>query len=422
MLMAPRYEYWWLSQLRGRRGTEEGSQSERAAQGPLAGIKVVALEQAVALPFATFILAELGADVIKIERPGGDVIRGWDSVVSGVSTGFVWLNGGKRDISIDLRSVEGQTAAQRIVAGADVFVENFSPGVAARLGLSKGDIERVNPLTVYCSLSGFGQTGPYNTRKAYDLIIQGEGGLILTNGTPDAPAKIGIPLTDLIGGSTAAILILGALYEQRPIGPYLDVAMLDAVMPWLAYYPQFVWHANEEPTRSGLRHQYTVPYGPFMAKDGRYINVAVASTQHWRVFCESVVQHPEWVADSRFDTAEKRTQNRAILESFVEDEFATEPSSVWEERCEALGIPFGAVRTVGEALAHPQVLEREMVVKGTLGDESLPLIRFPGAAVTQDRHIPALGEHSRAVLSDSGFSDEETRQLIAQGTVIAGPN
>ena len=395
------------------------SGAKNGAAAPLAGLKVVALEQAVALPFATFILAELGADVIKIERPTGDVIRGWDTVVDGQSTGFVWLNAGKRDISLDLTQEDGQSVAQRIVATADVFVENFAPGVADRLGLSVDHVGSLNPEVVYCSLSGFGQTGPYRDRKAYDLIVQGESGLLLTNGTPEAPAKIGIPVTDLIGGSTAAILILAALRDQGGnAGHHLDVSMLDAVMPWLGYYPHFAWHTDEEPIRTGLRHQYTVPYGPYRASDGRYVNFAVASPEHWSLFCESVIGLPQWADDPRFASPERRTRNRSELESLVERAIATAPAELWQARFAAVGIPFGDVRTIGETLSHPQIAHRRMVVNAATPNGPVPTMRFPGSEIGKARWIPSLGQHTIEVLSECGYSPAEIDRFVANKAVV----
>jgi itaconate CoA-transferase len=394
---------------------DEPSDHERG--GLLDGLTVVALEQAVALPFATFIFAELGATVIKLERPQGEVIRGWDSVVDGTSAGFVWLNAGKKDIAVDLSDPAGRDLVLKLVAKADVFVENFAPGVAARLGLSRADVESVNNDIVYCSLSGFGQTGPFEHRKAYDLIVQGESGLLLTNGSPEAPAKVGIPVTDLIGGSTAAVLVLAALIGRQ--GRYLDVGMLDSVMTWLGYYPHFVWHGGGEPTRTGLRHQYTVPYGPYLASDARYVNIAVASASHWKGFCRDVVQHPEWESDPLFSTAERRTHNRSELEELVESEIAKLPAQKWIDRCEQAGIPFGAVRTIGEALDHPQVVDRGMRVEATLNGQSVPLFRYPESVRDRARLIPRLGEHTRELMLDVGYSDAEIDRLVEHAVVVS---
>jgi itaconate CoA-transferase len=383
---------------------------------------VVALEQAVALPFCSWMLAELGANVVKIERPGsGDVVRGWDNVVGGLSTGFVWVNGGKRDIAVDLGSEDGRTIVRRLALNADVFVENFAPGVAARVGLSAETLRSEQPQLIHCSLSGYGQTGPYRDLKAYDLLIQGESGILLTNGTLDAPAKVGLPLTDLIGGSTAATAILSALYRRQATGKgaTLDVGMLDSVLPWLGYFPHHWWHTETEPPRSGMRHQYLCPYGPYLAEDGRYVNLVVASTEHWKRFCGDIVRRPEWLADPRFVDIEARKVNRDALEELVEKAVADEPSATWIERLRVAGLPYGEVRSISEVVSHPQVEARRMVVMAESPIGEIPLVRSPLAPVDAPRRIPALGEDTVEVLREVGYVDEEIEAFVARG-VVAG--
>ncbi|MEX2556929.1 MAG: CoA transferase, partial [Actinomycetota bacterium] len=240
--------------------------------GPLDGVKVIAFEQAVAIPYCTFVLAEMGADVIKIERPvTGDGIRYWDDAVRGMSTGFVWLNAGKRDLAVDVGRPEGRDVVRRLAATADVFIENYAPGVADRLGLGHEALRAENPRLIYASLSGYGQDGPFREVKAFDLLVQGEAGLLATTGTPEEPAKVGPPVADLIGGTTAAIGILSALHgrERTGEGAYYDVSLFESVLSWLGYFPHFHWHTGRVPARSGMRHQSIIPYGPFKARDGR---------------------------------------------------------------------------------------------------------------------------------------------------------
>jgi itaconate CoA-transferase len=385
---------------------------------PLAGIKVVALEQAVAMPYCSFVLAEMGADVIKIERPGtGDVVRGWDAAVHGLSTGFVWVNANKRDLAVDLSRDEGREIIRRLARSADVFLENFAPGAVERLGLAERDLRRENPRLIYCSLSGYGQTGPWREAKAYDLLIQGEAGILLTNGTPDAPAKVGVPITDLIGGSNAAIGIVTALYERERtgFGTYLDVSMFDSTLLWLGYYPQHHWHTGVEPPRSGMRHQYIAPYGPYLAADDEYVNLVVASADDWRRFCVQVVERPEWLEDARFATISDRRDHRDELEAAVEAVIATRPSQEWLDRLAAVGLPYGRVRTIAEVLAHPQLEAREMVVDAESEVGALPVLRFPLSDATTPRRIPRLGEHRVEVLSEAGYSSEEIAILQKEG-------
>jgi itaconate CoA-transferase len=387
---------------------------------PLAGVRVVAFEQAIALPFATFALAEMGADVTKIERPGsGDVVRGWDHAVRGMSTGFVWVNSGKRDIAVDVRSEDGRRIVRQLAARADVFAENFAPGVADRLGFGYCDLAADNPGLVYCSLSGYGHDGPYRDAKAYDLIIQGESGVLLTNGYPDAPAKVGLPVTDLIGGLTAALGIVAALRrrDRTGQGEYLDVAMLDAAASWLGYFPQHYWHEGTEPPRTGMRHQYLCPYGPYLAEDGQYVNLVVAGPRDWERFTTKVAQRPEWLTDPRFASIEARRANRSVLEQEIEQHIASQPSAVWLDRLRGAGLAHGEVRDMASVVDHPQLRHRKMVTGADSPAGEVPLIRFPLGRPGRPRRVPGLGEHTGQVLEDLGYGPDEIQALRGSGVV-----
>lgn len=391
----------------------------RALDSPLEGVKVVALEQAVAMPYCTFVLCELGADVTKIERPGtGDVIRGWDGAVRGISTGFVWLNANKQDIAIDVRNDAGRQVIRELAAEADVFVENFAPGVAGRLGLGPDELMEANSKLIYCSLSGYGQSGPYRDVKAYDLLVQGESGLLLTSGYPDAPVKIGIPITDLIAGSNAAIGIASALFQRGRTGrgAYIDVSMLDSALPWLSYYPHRHWHEGTEPPRTGLHHQYVVPYGPYVASDGGQINIVVASDDHWQRFCR-LVGRMEWIDDPRMMSMAARSENREFAEAAIDEAIAERPVDVWMKDLAEAGLPCGRVRTVGQALAHPQVEARQMVATASSPVGEVPLVRFPLSQEDRPRHVPKLGEQTDAILQSLGYSLEAIGELRASGAV-----
>ena len=387
--------------------------------GPLDGVKVIAFEQAVAIPYCTFVLAEMGADVIKIERPGtGDGIRYWDDAVRGLSTGFVWLNAGKRDLAVDVSKSEGADLVRRLAKTADVFIENYAPGVADRLGLGHERLRGENPRLVYASLSGYGQDGPFRNVKAFDLLVQGEAGLLATTGTPEEPAKVGPPVADLIGGTTAAIGILSALHgrERTGAGAYYDVSLFESVLSWLGYFPHFHWHTGQVPPRSGMRHQSIIPYGPFKARDGRYVSIAITSEEHWRRFCEQVVRKPEWLADERFATIVTRYKNKVVVEEAVEREFATEDATTWFERLAAAGLPYGELRDIAGVVEHPQAAARGMFVQASTEVGDVPLVRFP-LAPAGERHIPAIGEHTFEILAEAGYTADEIEQLRAAGIV-----
>jgi itaconate CoA-transferase len=367
---------------------------------PLEGVTVVALEQAVAAPFCTFQLAELGATVWKVERAGsGDVIRGWDDVAKGFSAGFVWVNAAKRSVELDLADAADCATLTALCASADVFVENFAPGVAGKLGFDAASLRAENPGLVYCSLSGYGQDGPYRDVKAYDLTLQGESGILLTNGYPGMPVKVGLPITDLIAGTTAALGIVAALVERASTGEgaELDIAMLDAALPWLGYFPHHAWHAGTEPPLLGMRHQYLCPVGPYLASDDSYVCLVVADDRSWARFCIDVVERPEWVDDERMSTVEARRDHRAVVDELIEDTIRTRTRTEWLDRLARAGVPHGTVRSIHEVLEHPQAVHRRMFVEASSNAGQLPLVRSPLGSPDQPRHIPALGEHTDLV-------------------------
>lgn len=388
---------------------------------PLEGLRVVALEQAVSMPYCTFLLAELGAEVIKLERlPGGDVIRAWDAAAAGFSTGYVWVNSNKRSVGIDMKSDEGRDVVLKLIESADVFAENFAPGVVKRLGVGfERAVERRADI-IYCSISGYGQTGPYADRKAYDLLIQGESGLLMVSGQPDSPAKIGIPVTDLVAGTNAAVAILAALQKRatNPQPQYLDIAMLDSIMPWLGYYPHHVWHTGNEPERTGMHHQYITPYGPYPTGDGQLINIAVADDRQWVTLCRDVLDIPELLDDPRFATVISRHQNRDVLMPRLEERLATRSSTDWLERMLRAGIPSGEVRSIRDAIEHPQVVDHAMRAEAESEAGPLPVFRAPFAeTVGISRRIPSLGEATDTVLAAIGYSDNDIDKLRDVGAV-----
>jgi itaconate CoA-transferase len=383
----------------------------------LAGVKVLALEVSVSGPHCTRILGDMGAEVIKIEKPKeGDLIRHWDSAVRGLSSGYVWLNYNKRSFAIDVKKPAGLAAIRRLVKTVDVFVENFAPGVAARLGMGYDDFQSINSRLIYCSISGYGQDGPYKDVKAYDLLIQGEAGIIATTGYEDKPAKVSVPIADLACSMYAVTGILAALYQRgrTGCGQYIDISMFESILAWQGYFLQHYWHQGEEPARVGFRHHYVTPYGPFLAGDGVYVSFAVATRQDWEVFCREVIERPDFLSDLRFETSELRRKNRAVLEKAIEQIFLERKHDEWLERLQKSRLPYGEVRGIGQVSSHPQVAAREMVREvdspvGRIPVTSSPL-RLSDSPARYDP-IPALGDGTESILHELGYSGEEIRKL-----------
>jgi itaconate CoA-transferase len=401
----------------GRSHQEMPDDPTKNNPGALSGVRVLALEVSVAGPHTTRILGDMGAEVIKIEKPGtGDLIRNWDTAVRGLSSGYVWLNGNKRSFAIDLKKKAGLDAVLRLAERADVVLENFAPGVAERMGLGAEELRARNPRLIYCSLSGYGQDGPYRDVKAYDLLIQGEAGIIATTGYPDKPAKVGLPIIDLASSMYAAIAILLALYqrEKTGTGQFIDIAMFDSAVAWLGYFPHHYWHQGEEPARVGMRHHYITPYGPYLASDAVYVNLAVATAEDWKVFCEKVIERPDLLEDSRFKTSEARRKNRGVLEEIVEKIFLERPHQEWLARLRDSRLPYGEVKGIAEVLAHPQVIARRMIREMESPVGPVPVVASPlrlsDSPPRLDR-IPALGQDTVAILREIGYSDGEIEQL-----------
>src|SRR3712207_4126529 len=290
--------------------------------GPLAGIRVLALEQAVAGPLCTRHLADLGADVVKVERrEGGDFARRYDTAVKGLSSYFVWLNRGKRSLTLDLKHPAAKEILDGLGARSDVLVQNLGPGAVDRLGLAPAELRERHPALVICSISGYGSAGPYEHRKAFDLLLQGETGVIATTGTEESPAKVGISVGDIGAGVYGAMATIAALYERRATrqGRVVETSLFDALAEWMGYPAYFTYYGGVPPARAGVRHATVVPYGSYRCGDGQAVNFAVQTEGQWGRFCRDVCERAEWESDPLFATSADRRINRTVLETAIED-------------------------------------------------------------------------------------------------------
>ena len=372
---------------------------------PLEGVLVVALEQAVAVPFATRQLADLGARVIKIERAGaGDFARGYDTTVLGQASYFIWLNRGKESIELDLKSPAGQEAMAALLARADVFVQNLAPGAAERLGLGAASLLARHPRLICCSVSGYGPDGPYAAKKAYDLLVQCEAGLLSVTGTPEAPSKAGISVADIAAGMYAYSGVLTALYERERTGrgSSFAVSLLDALGEWMSQPYLYTVYGGQEPRRTGARHASISPDGPYRARGGE-VFIGLQNDREWAVLCEKVLGHPELVTDQRFATNPDRVAHDDELTEIIEGVLASMPPDEVVTRLDAAGIASARLRTPAEFAAHPQLQARDRWREADTPAGPvrtlLPPVTVPGREAVMGA-VPALGEHTEAVLAE----------------------
>jgi crotonobetainyl-CoA:carnitine CoA-transferase CaiB-like acyl-CoA transferase len=393
--------------------------------GPLAGLRVLDLSRILSGPFATMILADLGAEVIKLENPiGGDDTREWAPPYQGdQSAYFLSINRNKRGIAVDLKNDAGREIAVRLADGADVLVENFRPGAAARLGLGYPELSGRNPRLVYASISGYGQTGPDAELPGYDAIAQALGGVVSVTGeSTGPPVRVGTPVADLGAAMWAAIGVLAALYARSASGrgDWIDISLLDGQIAWLTYVAGGYFASGEVPRRYGSAHPTIVPYQALRTSDG-YLMVAVGNDSLWQRFAP-IIGLPELAGDTRFATNPDRVVHRDELIPLIEAALASRASADWAAELSRAGIPAGAINTVDRALAYPQVLARDMVLTtehptaGTLRMPGSP-VRLSGHTATVRRPPPLLGEHTDEVLSELGYSAAAIASLHQRGVV-----
>ncbi len=389
---------------------------------PLRGICVLALEQAVAVPLATRHLADMGAEVIKLERPGqGDFARTYDRLVKGQSTYFVWINRGKKSVTLNLKHPRGQELARELARRADVFVQNLGPGAAERLGLGPHHLLSLNPRLIYCSLTGYGASGPYRDKKAYDLLLQGEAGVMATTGTPEAPAKVGISIVDIAGGMYMFAAVLLALLERERTGKgrVLTLSLFDAIAEWMHVPLLYVMHTGRPFPRAGQRHNMIVPYGPYRCGDGT-VNLAIQNQEEWQRFCAIVLGEPGLAQHPDYADNQRRVENRQALEAYIEERLSQLGLRETVRRLEEADIPYGLVREVGELPHHPQIEARARWMEVETPGGPVPMLKFPIEAEGWEQgpmRVPALGEHTREVLCRLGLSSQDLDALEAEGVI-----
>jgi itaconate CoA-transferase len=386
---------------------------------PLDGITVVSLEQAVAAPYATRQLADLGARVIKVERPGGgDFARNYDSTVKGLASYFVWLNRGKESVALDLKSAAGLSALTALIGRADVFVQNLAPGASERMGLSAAALRARDQQLIVCDVSGYAPDGPFAHRRAYDLLIQCETGLLSVTGSADAPAKAGISVADIAGGTFAFSSILAALYarERTGDGAALSVSLFESLTEWMSQPMYYAMYTGTPPPRTGTSHATIAPYGTFQTAGGGSVQLAVQNDREWRRLCEQVLGRPRLADDPRFATNIARVANRAELHEEIEAALAAEAPEKVLKLLDAAQIANGRMNTVTDLLDHPQLAHRWAEVDSPAGPlRALPSPIGLGGAAPPLGAIPALGEHTAAVLAEFGLSDAEISALTEAG-------
>jgi itaconate CoA-transferase len=390
---------------------------------PLRGVVVLALEQAVSGPLASRLLLDQGATVVKIERPGtGDFARHYEHHCAGVSSYFAWLNHGKQSVALDLKTPHGRDIAHALADRADVVVQNYAPGAASRLGLGPRQLRRRRPELVYGSISGYGERGSYTDRKAYDLLVQAEAGVIAVTGEPGRLAKAGVSLCDIAAGNALALGILGAL-TARGAGATVSVSMFDATLDWTAPTLGLYLSTGVEPQPVGLHHLHAAPYGPFPCGDGGLIVLCAQHDREWGDLCLRAFERPDLAADPRFATTDGRMRHRAALHAAIEEILAGGSAELWEQRVVAAGLACARLRSVAEVAAHPVVRERDLLqeVATAEGTARIPRqpIRSSAASLGGGPRIPSVGEHTDRWLRRLGYTAAERRDLYRTGAAAA---
>jgi itaconate CoA-transferase len=390
---------------------------------PLEGATVLSLEHAVAAPFCTRQLADYGARVLKIERPGsGDFARSYDETVHGLSSHFVWLNRGKESITLDLKHEEAREVLEKLVARADVLVQNLAPGAAARAGLDYATLAPKHPRLVVADISGYGDSGPYRDKKAYDTLVQAEAGLIGITGAPNEPSRCGISVADIAAGMYAYAGILTALLQRERTGrgTRVEVSMLEALVEWMGYAIYFSRYGGKAPRRTGASHPSIAPYGPHRAGDGGLVLLGLQNEREWETFCAEVLGRTELARDPRFSSNSARVAHREELTRLIEDAFAGLSTDAAVRQLDAAGIANGRLNGIEEIVEHPQLAARQRWREiGTSAGRvaaSLPPANLEGMEPAMGE-VPSLGQHTDAVLHSLGYTPARIEALRARGAI-----
>jgi itaconate CoA-transferase len=388
---------------------------------PLDGITVISLEHAIAAPFASRQLADMGARVIKIERPRvGDFARAYDARIDGLCSHFAWVNRSKESLELDLKHAEAPAILDKLLAKADVLIQNLAPGATARMGLDYASLKDRFPRLIVCDISGYGADGPMRDRKAYDLLIQSEAGFVATTGTEDSPAKAGVSIADIAAGMYAYTNILNALILRGKTGrgSSIDISMLESLSEWMSFPLYYAYQGQAQPPRAGASHATIYPYGPFKAGDGKSVVLGLQNEREWAAFCDKALGLPGLATDPLFDAVAKRSANRAALKARIEEAFATLTVDQVMERLDVAGIGYGRMNDMADLWAHPQLKARGRWREVDSPVGPIPALLPPGAnPVFEPRMgaVPELGAHSRTILAEIGFTDAEIEGFLSRG-------
>lgn len=390
---------------------------------PLDGITVVSLEHAIAAPFCTRQLADLGARVIKVERPSsGDFARAYDTRVRGQASHFVWTNRSKESLTLDLKKPDALTVLKELLSQADVLVQNLAPGAAARMGLSYEALSTTHPRLILCDISGYGEDGPYRDKKAYDLLIQSEAGLLSITGTPDEPSKAGNSIADIAAGMYAYTNILSALLlrERTGQGSHIDVSMLESLGEWMGYPLYYAFEGAPPPPRTAASHASIYPYGPFAAGDGGVVMLGLQNEREWKVFCDVALQNTTLTTDPRFASNAQRNENRAELKALILNVFAQLNTEQVISRLDQAQIANAHMNDMAGVWAHPQLQARQRWQQVGSPAGEIPALLPPGRNNRFDYRmdpIPSVGEHTESILRDLGRSAADIAYMREQQSI-----